>query len=251
GSSTVEFVAPPPKFHANVSGRLLFGSLPVPVKLTLWPAAIVTFAVGVSMTPFGAWFAVAVTVTVRVAGVGSARPSASVTVNVTVNVPAVLNTTAPGSSTVEFVAPPPMFHANVSGRLLFGSEPVPVKLTLWPAMIVTFAVGVSITSFGAWFGAAFTVMVRVSGVGSEAPRASATVNVTVYVPAVLNTTAPGSSTELLAAPPPKFHANVSGRLLFGSVPVPVKLTLCPAVIVTLAAGVLMTPFGAAFGVTVT
>src|SRR6185503_3388344 len=169
----------PPKFHANVSGRLLFGSEPVPVKLTLWPAAIVTFAVGVSITPFGAWFAAPVTVTVRVAGEGSARPSASVTVNVTVKVPALLNTTAPGSSTVEFVAPPPKFHANVSGRLLFGSEPVPVKLTLWPAAIVTFAVGVSITPFGAWFAVAVTVTVRVAGVGSARPSASVTVNVTV------------------------------------------------------------------------
>src|SRR6185503_16020741 len=194
-------------------------------------------------------FAVAVTVTVRVAGVGSARPSASVTVNVTVNVPAVLNTTAPGSSTVEFVAPPPKFHANVSGRLLFGSEPVPVKLTLWPAAIVTLAVGVSITPFGAWF--AVTVTVRVAGVGSARPSASVTVNDTVNVPAVLNTTAPGSSTVEFVAPPPKFHANVSGRLLFGSEPVPVKLTLWPAVIVTFAVGVSMTPFGAEFAVTVT
>src|SRR6185369_18093410 len=54
GSSAVEFVAPPPKFHRNVSGRLLSESVPVPVKLTLWPATIVTLLVGVLMVPFGA-----------------------------------------------------------------------------------------------------------------------------------------------------------------------------------------------------
>ena len=116
------------------------------------------------------------TVTTRLSGVGSARPRPSVTVKVTVNVPALANATRPGFCWVEFAAPPPKFHAKVSGRLLFESVPVPVKLTLWPAAMVTAPVGVLITPLGA--GLALTVTVRVAGVASARPAASVTVKLT-------------------------------------------------------------------------
>ena len=92
-----------------------------------------------------------VTVTVRVAGVGSANPKESVTVNVTVKVPALLNVTDPGSCVVELEIPEPVpkFHRYVSGVLLSGSLPVPVKFTDCPTVMLTLLAGVSITPFGA------------------------------------------------------------------------------------------------------
>src|SRR5580765_5624749 len=52
----------------------------------------------------------------------------------------------------------------------------------------------------------FTVITRVSGVGSARLSASVTVNVTVKVPALANVTAPGFCAVELVAPPPKFQA---------------------------------------------
>ena len=92
------------------------------------------------------------TVMCRMAGVGSASPRWSVTVKVTVNVPARLKTTAPGSSTVWFAAPPPKSHRKASGRSPSGSVPVPVNFTLWPTVIATSLEGVLIVPFGGWLG---------------------------------------------------------------------------------------------------
>ena len=91
---------------------LLSGSLPVALKAMDWPTLVTTSTVGRLMLPLGAWLVVVVggvTVTVRVAGVGSARPRASVTVSCTVKVPAVLNTTV-GFCSALLVAPPPKFQ---------------------------------------------------------------------------------------------------------------------------------------------
>ena len=78
-----------------------------------------------------------------------------------------------------------------------------------------------------------TVITRVAGVGSDRPSASVTTNVTVNVPALLNVIAPGSfSVESgIPDPDPKLHRYPRGRLLSGSVPVPVKVTEFPALIV--------------------
>src|SRR3989304_3257630 len=75
---------PPGKLQEKVRGRFPSGSLPVPAKSTLWPARMVWSVAGAVIVPFGGWFGGAVTVMIRLAGVGSARPRASVTVNVTV-----------------------------------------------------------------------------------------------------------------------------------------------------------------------
>ncbi len=97
------------------------------------------------------------TVTVRVAGVASARPWASVTAKLTVKVPAVAKVSAPGSSAVEGATPEaPKSHRYVSGRSPSGSLPVPAKLTVSPAVIVGEPTGASIVLSGAWLGGGAT-----------------------------------------------------------------------------------------------
>src|SRR5262245_28892395 len=81
---------------------------------------------------------------------------------------------------------------------------VSVQWTLSAAMLVS---------------AAITVTTRVCGDGSARPRASRTVNVTVYVPGWEKMTAPGFCSVEEGAPPPKSHAYPSGRLPSGSVAV--------------------------------
>ena len=64
---------------------------------------------------------------------------------------------------------------------------------------------------------------------------------TVKVPGVLNTTDPGFCwVDVLGlALLPKFHRNVNGPLLSGLLHVPAKGTLCPAVSVTSAPGLVI------------
>src|SRR5687767_8787557 len=70
-----------------------------------------------------------------------------------------------------------------------------------------------------------TVIVRAAGVGSVLPKASVTARVTAYTPAFGKVTAPGFWLVEGGGPPaPKLHAYVSGRLLSGSVPLPLKVT---------------------------
>src|SRR5262245_11729401 len=92
------------------------------------------------------------TVTTRVCGVGSARPSASRTPSVTVYVPGFENTTAPGFCIDEAGAPPPKSQLNDSGRLPSGSVAVDVNDTLWPAEMATSPAGATMSPFGGWFG---------------------------------------------------------------------------------------------------
>lgn len=83
-----------------------------------------------------------------------------------------------------------------------------------------------------------TVTFRVGGLGSEFPVASIGVNDTVYSPGALNCTLPGfCAVEVAGDPPGNTHE------YFADVAVVVKLTLCPAAIVTSEAGVAITPSG--------
>src|SRR5262249_25149436 len=86
--------------------------------------------------------------------------------------------------------------------------------------------------------AAMTVTCTVAGLGSVVPRASVQAKDTVKVPGVLNTTDPGFCwVDVLGlALLPKCHRNVNGPSLSGSLQVPAKGTLCPAVMVTSAPG---------------
>src|SRR5262245_50748064 len=89
-------LAPPPKFQRNVNGTLLSGSVQVPVKFTLVPAATVRSADGLVIWLSGGLL----TVMVRVAGAGSMPPVASVHVNVMGNTPEVGKAMSPGFCTV-------------------------------------------------------------------------------------------------------------------------------------------------------
>jgi hypothetical protein len=104
-------LALPPKFHRNVNGRLLSGSLQVPEKLTLLPALMVMSAAGLVILLSGGLLMVMV----RVAGMGCARPVASVQVKVMGKVPAVGKGMAPGFWTVEGEATPLKSQAKVKG----------------------------------------------------------------------------------------------------------------------------------------
>src|SRR5215471_19304860 len=74
-------------------------------ETAVWPMKVQW--ISSAAVPVGA----GLTVTTRVSGVASGAPNPSVTVNVTLYVPGVLKMVGPGSSAVEFVAPPPKFHA--------------------------------------------------------------------------------------------------------------------------------------------
>ena len=88
---------------------------------------------------------------------------------------------------------------------------------------------------------AVTVTRTVAGLESVVPRASVQAKDTVKVPGVLNTTPGGFCwVEVLGlAFPPKFQRNVNGLLLSGSLQVPEKLTLFPALMVLSAAGLVI------------
>jgi hypothetical protein len=95
-----------------------------------------------------------------------------------------------------------------------------------------------------------TVTCTVAGLGSVVPRASVQTKDTVKVPGVLNTTDPGlCSVDVLGlALLPKFHRNVNG--LSESLQVPAKETLCPAVMETSAAGLVIRLSGGLCTVTI-
>src|SRR3989442_83750 len=90
---------------------------------------------------------------------------------------------------------------------------------------------------------ACTVIVRVGGLGSLSPRLSVTVSETMYVPGVENVTAPGVAALLVADEPPgKTHERVA-TLPSASVPSPLNVTDCPALIVTSVVGFRIVPWG--------
>src|SRR5262249_14509966 len=91
-----------PKFHRNVNAPLLSGPLQVPAKETLCPAVMETSASGLVIRLSGGLF----TVTIRTAGLGSARPLASVQVKTMGKLPAVGKVIAPGFCTVAAGATP-------------------------------------------------------------------------------------------------------------------------------------------------
>src|SRR5439155_21106268 len=88
---------------------------------------------------------------------------------------------------------------------------------------------------------AVTVTCTVAGCGSVVPRASVQAKDTVKVPGVLNPTDPGfCSVDVLGlALLPKFHRNVNGASLSGSLQVPAKGIRCPAVMVMSAPGLVI------------
>jgi hypothetical protein len=89
----------------------------------------------------------------------------------------------------------------------------------------------------------FTVIVRVSGLGSVRPVLSVTVNEAVKVPDCGYVTAPGFASKLVPGVPPGKTQEYPVMVPFGLVPVPEKDTDWPAAIVTLLAGLVITPVG--------
>ena len=88
-----------------------------------------------------------------------------------------------------------------------------------------------------------TVIVRVAGALTRPPL-SVTVNDAVYVPGAEYVTSPAFAAELEAGTPPGNDQAYAAIVPSGSVPVPAKVTACPALTRTFAAGLVMVAVGA-------
>ena len=130
-----------------------------------------------------------------------------------------------------------------SRRTVHVSVPVPplsLMATRTGPDTVSPSVGLVIDAVG------LTVMVRVGGLGSFAPRSSVTVNDTTYVPAVENVTVPGKSAALVPGDPPGKTHEYAATAPSGSFALPAKLIGMPASITTSPSGVMIVPLGALF-----